>query len=204
MFHSARYPRPWRLSALLPPECIRTPRLALRSWQPEDAPLFLSAFTPSRAYVGLWVPPALDEPSEVDAIALRMERLRDEFRSGVGFVYAIFDNEGTEVLGEAGLMPRVGTGALEIGYWIRCERAGEGFATEATRALTSAGFALPEVDRIEIHCDSANAPSIAVPRKLGYRVARGRASGSPDSGTPSGDTVVFALSASDWKGPPEA
>lgn len=203
MFNSARYDTPWRLSASLPPERIRTSRLVLRCWQPADAALFQSAFLPSLAHVGAWIPPALDEPSGLDAIALRLARFRDEFRSGVGFVYGIFDREGVEVLGEAGLMPRVGVGALEIGYWIRSERAGQGFATEATRALTSAGFALPEVHRIEIHCDAANAPSVAVPRKLGYRVVHGPATQPPASGTPSGDTVVFALTAPEWRSMPE-
>jgi RimJ/RimL family protein N-acetyltransferase len=203
VFNSARYDTPWRLSASLPPERIRTARLVLRCWQPDDAALFHAAFASSREYVGAWVPPALDEPSGLHAIALRLARFRDEFRSGVCFVYAIFDREGVEVLGEAGLMPRVGEGALEIGYWIRVERAGQGIATEATRALTSAGFALPEVHRIEVHCDAANAPSVAVPRKLGYRVVRGPATQPPASGTPCGDTVVFALTAPEWRGLPE-
>jgi RimJ/RimL family protein N-acetyltransferase len=34
--------------------------------------------------------------------------------------------------------------------------------------MTEAGFMLSGIERIEIHCDPLNAPSIAVPRKLGY------------------------------------
>ena len=40
------------------------------------------------------------------------------------------------------------------------------FDPSETEVLGEAGLALPEVDRIEIHCDPGNAPSAAVPRKL--------------------------------------
>ena len=168
MFRSERYPQPWRLTGRIPPQRIETPRLVLRCWELADAPLFESALRLSREHVGAWIPPALDEPSELTAIEQRLAKFRAEFHAGVGFVYAIFDSTEEAVLGEAGLMPRLGPRALEIGYWVHVDHVGRGLATEASHALTLAGLALPEVDRIEIHCDSKNAPSAAVPRKLGY------------------------------------
>lgn len=200
MFNARRYPRPWRLSTTFPPERIRTERLVLRCWEPGDAPLFQSALAPSLEYVSEWIPPALDEPSGLEAIAQRLAGFRDEFRAGVGFVYVIMDSDEAQVLGEIGLMPRVGPRALEIGYWIRIERAGHGLATEATRALTDVGLALPEVDRIEIHCDPANAASAAVPRKLGYRLIDGVSDDGSGSALPSADTLVFEITAPEQRG----
>src|SRR5215472_2628482 len=40
----------------------------------------------------------------------------------------------------------------------------------AEPALTKVALALPGVDRVEIHCDAANAPSAAIARNLGYRL----------------------------------
>jgi len=38
--------------------------------------------------------------------------------------------------------------------------------------MTSVALAMPDVMRVEIHCDAANAASAAVARKLGYRLDR--------------------------------
>lgn len=194
MFRTERYAEPWRLAGPIPPPRIETQRLVLRCWDPTDAHLFASALGTSREHIGAWIPPAWDEPSELIEIARRLEQFRAEFHAGIGFVYAMFDATETEVLGEAGLMPRLGVGTLEIGYWVHVDHVGLGLATEATRALTVAGLALPEVDRIEIHCSRANGPSAAVPRKLGYHLTD-----PPDLGAsaPGGhardDMLVFTL-----------
>jgi len=63
-------------------------------------------------------------------------------------------------------------GAIEIGYWIHVDRAGHGHGTAAARALTAAALGLPDVQRVEIHCDEANVRSQAIPRRLGYRLDR--------------------------------
>jgi RimJ/RimL family protein N-acetyltransferase len=74
------------------------------------------------------------------------------------------------VLGGCGLYPRVGPGAIEIGYWLSVMHTGNGLATEAAAALTRLAFAAPGIDRVEIRCDPRNAGSARVPRRLGYRV----------------------------------
>ncbi len=38
--------------------------------------------------------------------------------------------------------------------------------------MTATALALPGISRVEIHCDAANAPSAAVARSLGFRLAR--------------------------------
>jgi RimJ/RimL family protein N-acetyltransferase len=54
------------------------------------------------------------------------------------------------------------------------------------------------VDRIEIHCDPANAASAAIPRRVGYRL---RETISEDTVAPEGsprDTMIFEI----LEGPP--
>ncbi|WP_371482526.1 GNAT family N-acetyltransferase [Kitasatospora sp. NBC_00315] len=93
--------------------------------------------------------------------------------AGTDFMYlAVADAEPGRVVGAFGLHGRIGPGALELGYWVGSDHVGRGIATAAARALTAAALALPGIERVEIHCDEANGPSAAVPRKLGYRLDR--------------------------------
>lgn len=205
MFDTSKYEDPWTLDLTLPPLYIRTDRLVLRCWEPSDAPLLKAALDLSLEHLRAWLPSVVDEPSDLEGIQERLTRFRREFLAGEGFVYGLFDSDESEVVGGSGLMPRIGPRALEIGYWMRVDRINRGLATEATRALTLAGLALPEVDRIEIHCDPANTASTAVPRKLGYRP---RETHRQEGATPEGqdeDTLVFELTdASHLTGPGRA
>ena len=49
------------------------------------------------------------------------------------------------------------------------DRIGQGIATDVARALTAAAFAIAGIERVEVHCEEANARSARVPEKLGYR-----------------------------------
>ena len=82
------------------------------------------------------------------------------------------DPETGPVLGLVGVHRRIGPGGLEIGYWVHAKYARRGLISAAARAVTDAALALPEVSRVEIHCDVTNTASAGVPRKLGYRLAR--------------------------------
>jgi len=84
--------------------------------------------------------------------------------------YVLREVANDELVGGAGLHRRVGPDGLEIGYWVRTDRTGRGYATSAARALTDAAFAVQGFERVEIHMDQANLASAAVPRKLGYRL----------------------------------
>jgi RimJ/RimL family protein N-acetyltransferase len=86
---------------------------------------------------------------------------------------------------------------MEIGYWLRTDATGAGYATEAVKLLVRLAFDLLQAERIEIRCDARNARSAAVPRRLGFvheatlRCARR----NPENEL--GDTLVFALTRTD-------
>jgi RimJ/RimL family protein N-acetyltransferase len=83
------------------------------------------------------------------------------------------------LLGEVSLFPRNAAGRvsiddadhLEIGYWLRADATGQGFATEAARAALELALAVPHIERVTIHCDERNASSAAVPQRLGFQLA---------------------------------
>lgn len=123
----------------------------------------------SRRHLAEWLPWAASaDAASLEQFVAGSRRAWDDRRS---FNYAVRERGG-ELVGGMGLHPRLGERALEIGYWIRVDRISRGYATAAAGALTSAALAMPDVDRVEIHCDEANVRSAAVPRKLGYRLDR--------------------------------
>jgi RimJ/RimL family protein N-acetyltransferase len=177
----------------------------VRCWEPRDAPLLKDAVDSSLDELRQWMPWALNEPQTVEEKVQLLRRFRGQFDLGEEFVYGLFSGDESEVVGGSGFHRRVGQGAFEIGYWIRSSRAGQGFATEVTAALTRVGFEVCEVDRIEIQCEPANERSMAIPRKLGYaeeaRLQR-RLYAAP-GGEPR-DAVIFTLFRGDYLGTPAA
>jgi RimJ/RimL family protein N-acetyltransferase len=151
-----------------PAHRLVTDRLVVRCWQPQDAPLLKDALDSSLDHLRPWMPWAHDEPKPLDEKIELLRGFRAAFDQGEDFVYGVFDRDERRVLGGSGLHRRVGDLGLEIGYWIRADAAGNGYATEAAAALTRAGLAVEGIDRIEIHCDPRNHASAAVPRKLGF------------------------------------
>jgi RimJ/RimL family protein N-acetyltransferase len=96
------------------------------------------------------------------------------FEKDQAWEYFIFEIESNELVGMAGLNnSRVAAGAIEISYWIRSDRTGRGYATEATRALVDNVLAnVEEITSIEIHMDAANHASASIPQKLGFSLLR--------------------------------
>lgn len=141
------------------------------------------------------MPWAHEEPQPLAAKAELLRGFRGRFDLDEDFVYGLLDRAETEVAGGAGLHTRVGEGALEIGYWIRASRVGEGLATEAAAALARVAFEVAGAQRVEIRVDPANEASLRVPRRLGFReeaVLRRRLP-SRLGGPPERDAVLFVL-----------
>jgi RimJ/RimL family protein N-acetyltransferase len=169
---------------------IVTPRLVIRCWEPHDAPLLKEAIDSSLDHLHPWMPWAQHEPQTLAEKVELLREFRGQFDLGADSVYAIFDAGEERVLGGTGLHPRTGPGGLEIGYWIRADAVGQGYATESTAALTRVAFEIADVDRVEIRCAPANLASAAIPPKLGYALLE------------SGDDLMFAIARDDFPGSP--
>lgn len=184
-----------------PPYAIRSERLLIRCYDPADAPALKEAIDASLEHLRPWMPWADGEPQSLAEKVALLRGFRGRFDLGQDFVYGVFPPEGDEVLGGTGLHTRLGEGALEIGYWIRASRVGEGLATELSAALTKVAFEVCAVDRVEIRVDPANERSAAVPRKLGFReeaTLRRRLPAGAD-GEPR-DVTIFALFRDEFTG----
>jgi RimJ/RimL family protein N-acetyltransferase len=147
---------------------IETKRLVIRCYNPSDAKLLEEAVTQSLEHLKPWMPWAHNEPVSIEARTKAMQGFRGRFDLGESYVYGIFNPEETRLLGGTGLHPRIGENQLEIGYWIHKDFINQGLITESTAALTKVAFEIIHVHRVEIHCDSGNLASAAIPHKLGY------------------------------------
>jgi RimJ/RimL family protein N-acetyltransferase len=142
----------------------------LRRLIPEDAQGVHDAIVASFPEIHPWMP-WCTEPVEVAEQHEFVARSLVNWENASEFNLGVFDADG-RLSGMVSLMDRIGPGGLETGYWLRTEVTGRGVITAAVRALTDLALALPGVTRVEIHCDAANTRSAAVPRRLGFQLAR--------------------------------
>lgn len=57
---------------------------------------------------------------------------------------------------------------FEIGYWVRTSMQGQGYITEAVKALTAFCFDTLKAERVEVLMDNRNQRSAAVAERTGY------------------------------------
>jgi RimJ/RimL family protein N-acetyltransferase len=155
-----------------PPERIGGEGIVLRRPRPEDGDALAEAIAASLEHLRPWMAWADDAATTPERRAAYLERVEQGWESGSDFAFLVLDPDERAVVGAAGLHRRIGPRAIEIGYWVHVDHLGRGVATAVARALTDAALALPDVDRVEIHCDEANVRSAAIPRRLGYRLDR--------------------------------
>ncbi|GLC24689.1 GNAT family N-acetyltransferase [Roseisolibacter agri] len=172
------------MTELVPPELVaaelRTERLLLRRWRPEDASPLHDALAPSVAHLKPWIPWTVAEPAPVPQLEARLARFAEAIAERRAWQWGIFAADTGALLGGISLHPRDAhtrvpfdaADRVEIGYWLRVDATGQGYATEAVRAVLAVARALPHVSHVEIRCDARNAPSAAIPRRLGFRHAR--------------------------------
>lgn len=181
-----------------PPEHLQTPRLTLRRWVAADAAACNAAVLASIEHLRPWMPWIAAEPLSVqDRIGL-FERWDREWNDGGDLVVGIFQDG--VVVGGSGLHTRRGPGVLEIGYWVHVDHGGQGIATEASAALTTAAFAVDGIERVEIHHDKANVASSGVPRRLGYTLVDETANAITSPGEVGVD-CRWVMSRDDWSPP---
>lgn len=183
---------------------VETDRLLLRCWAPTDGPALRASLDTSDAYLRPWIPWMRHEPRSLAETVAWLRGVRSSFDGDRDFRYGIFDPGDRMVLGETGLYTRVGPNAREIGYWLRPDIAGRGYATEATAAMIRVGFEIDNVDRLEIHCDPENQPSAAVPAKLGFAHEATLRRRATDSEGRVRDSMVWTLFAADYARSPAA
>jgi RimJ/RimL family protein N-acetyltransferase len=159
---------PAAAAATNPPYLLRTPRLLLRCMGPDDAAHRKEAVDSSGEHLERYFPRSPEAPLTLDVHAAHVRKLRAGFDLDQDRGYGVFDPETGKFLGEASLLRRAGFGALEIGYWLRRDALGQGFATEMASAMVKTAFEIDQVKRMDLMCRVSNERSVAVARRLGF------------------------------------
>ncbi len=102
------------------------------------------------------------------------------------------------VAGSCGLHRRIGPCRLELGYWIHPAFTRRGLATRVAWMLTDAAFALPGIERVEIHHDKASEASAGIPAKLGYSFVGERPDGR-DAPAEAGIEWLWRMIKHEWR-----
>jgi RimJ/RimL family protein N-acetyltransferase len=155
--------------ALLPDALAAGP-LDLHRWRQDYLDQLLEAVAASFPELHRWMPWAATMPTASELTVVLHEGEAD-FDADRDWPFVLVERASEEVVGSAGLHRRAGPGTVEIGYWVRSDRTGRGYATWAARSLSEAAYRfVPDLERVEIRMDAANGASAAVPPKLGFRL----------------------------------
>jgi RimJ/RimL family protein N-acetyltransferase len=174
--------------------CLATPRLLVRSWREEDFEPYAAILADPEVmrHIGDGSIGSLDEARE------SFRRITSDWdRTGRGlFALERLDNGvfiGLCGLSEPRFLPEI-LPADELGWRLRSDQWGNGFATEAAGAVADWGFATFDLERIVSIIALDNARSIRVATKLGMR--RERRTIVPRTGR---WVEVYELTADAWR-----
>jgi RimJ/RimL family protein N-acetyltransferase len=153
--------------ALLPDRLV-TSDLELQRWRVAMVDQMIEAVSASFEELRQWMPWAQVTPTREEMLVV-MSGAATLFDADEEWNYALFERSTRELVGSAGVRLLDDPDRPEIGYWVRSDCTGRGYATSAARALIESIFQyFTTVDEVKIRMDQANLASAAVPPKLGF------------------------------------
>ena len=143
---------------------IKTERLLLRPFEAQDAPAVQRLIGDPRVLSTLVrVPDPYDEGMARQWIATRADALA----RGESVNFAVTLRGPGELIGGIGLLFRLPDARASLGYWIARAHWGNGYATEAARAVVARGFEEWNLHRIHADHLVRNPASGRVMQKIG-------------------------------------
>lgn len=144
-------------------EVVRTDRLVLRPFRADDADAVFAACQAED--IRRWISVLPSPYTREDAQEFVTEIAPGDRASGRGMPVAI-EADGV-LVGSSGLHFWPGRLGPEIGYWLRPEARGKGYAAETAFGLAEWAFGLG-APRVHLWVDVGNAPSQATARRAGF------------------------------------
>ncbi len=142
-------------------------KVVLKKHEEAIAPTMFSYVDKDRDRLGQflpWVPFIKTAEDEINYV----KRTRKFWDEGTQFDYGIFRKSDDMYMGNIGLHSiRWAYDGCEVGYWILGDFEGQGYMSDALRALEAHVFELG-FHRIEVKCSSINQRSASVPIACGY------------------------------------
>ena len=155
-------PRLQRLKPIV--SVFNTERLIVRKLEVEDAPHIYAAARESITEVYPFLPWYHPDYS-MDETEQWLNHCIEQWPKQRLLAFAIFDRNNGAYIGGCGLNRYDEHPTANLGYWIRSQATGRGYATEVTEALIEFGFKHASMARIEIVVSRQNPGSLRVAEK---------------------------------------
>lgn len=141
-------------------------RLILRSLRQADAEAIFDVVDADRDHLGQWLI-WVDSTREVADTRNFIASVEKKRADGGTCAYSIWQDG--RLLGLCGLhdISRVNANG-QVGYWLRSDAQGRGVMTQAVESLLTLGFAVLDLERIELRAAEANARSWRIAERLGF------------------------------------
>jgi ribosomal-protein-alanine N-acetyltransferase len=145
---------------------LKTARLSLREFVSEDCDVLTAILSDSQTM--RYYPASFDRAAVADWIQRNRTRYAND---GYG-LWAMILNSTHELIGDCGLVRQSvdGVDEIEIGYHVRRDLWGQGYATEAARGCREYGFATLAADRLISLIRPENLASRRVAEKNGMTI----------------------------------
>lgn len=128
--------------------------------------------------LGAAVPENWLSPDLHDYLPLYHQIVENDPGAAVWGIWTMVRCADPRIVGDIGFKGRPdSSGTVDIGYGVRAEHRGNGYATEAARGLIAWAFRQPGVRRVTADCLTDNAASIRVLEKAGMHCLGFRADG---------------------------
>jgi len=140
----------------------------LRLLEERHATEMVATIDRNREHLRQWLPWVDATRTVEDALAFIRSSL-EIFAAHQGFTTAIWYRD--QVAGVVGTH-RIDwrNRRAELGYWLAREFEGRGVVTDACRLFIIRLFDEMDLNRVEIRCAAGNTKSIAIPRRLGFKL----------------------------------
>lgn len=145
---------------------LETEHLILRPWTVDDAETALGAY--GDAEVARWLTPVIDRVPDVAAMRLVLQQwlAEDERMLEPAGRWAIERRDDGAVVGGATLLPLPPDDEYEMGWQLHRKAWGNGYATEAGRAIAGWAFA-QGIEQVIALARPANTRAAATARRIG-------------------------------------
>jgi ribosomal-protein-alanine N-acetyltransferase len=139
--------------------------VVLREFSMRDAPMAIELATDP------YVPLIGTLPAHASQQEARdwVERQRGRWAEGLGFSFAIAEAGTDRAVGSIGLwLAHLTMGRASAGYFVAPSARGRGIAAAALTAVTSFGWSIPALHRIELYIEPWNVGSVKTAERAGY------------------------------------
>lgn len=183
---------------LLFPFMIKTNRLVLRNYTPEDAGRLLEI---SRRNLRHWQEfeseNILYDIPDLEAAGKVANILVEEWQAGRNYFIGLFDRTDGEFAGQiyVGSQPSA-SGEFEIGYVADVASQGKGLISEALTAVLEQLFNKTGAETLWIHCSDRNPRSAHVAERCGFKLVEHHPVSAHNPAR--GGELVYRLNREDW------